>query len=274
MWYLQTAEGYYQIVKKTVEELRKEYKKRCKKYGYSLRAYYMMKIEECDRVEWLPHLLKFLRKEKRDELSGGRMFELYLEISSEIKLENICYALELEKIFYAEDPEKSTGYQNDLLYSINVKFALYFYNKREYEKAKPYVIKAYEYIVSNPHVFGGVSSIITMFIEIDYKSGLEAWKVLIGRILHLNNPSHKYYTFKASTSLFIKLMNNGIHFIEFYGFPESFPGYKKSGKYNVKQLYGWFYNEALELAKKFDENDEDADFEKSIKKYNIYERYK
>jgi len=264
-WYLNRAERYYQIVKKTVDELQKEYKKRCKKYGYSLRRYYMMKIQGCEKVDLLPHYLKLFRREKRDVISAGRMFELLLEIKTEIKFGNIDGALELEKIAHSE-----SGKNNDIIYSIHIAFATYYYYEEEYESAKPHILKAYNYALESPYKRDGINTIISICEKIDFKLGLKVWKSLIPRIFDNCDPANKLYAFRATVGLLKELMNKRLYFIEFDGFPKDFPLYNERGKYNIMQLHEWFYKEAMDLAKKFDIKDETNDFEKSVKKLSMY----
>jgi outer membrane protein assembly factor BamD (BamD/ComL family) len=264
--YLNVSSGYYQIVKKTTDELWNEYKLRCKKYGFSLRSYYMHKIRLCDSNAVLPRLLELFRKEKRDELSAGRMFESYIEINAELKLGNVKSALEHYEIF------REFACNENLFQSLDINFACYYHNRKQYKKAKPYVIKAYEYLLKNPDETDYICTIITLCKGIDVEFAFEAWKALIIRVLDTKNPADKYYVFKATAVLFTHLHLKGIDIIKFHDFPESFPLYRKAGLYLTQKIHNWFYDEAMSLAEKFDLKDESDDYTEGLKRFNMYNK--
>jgi len=240
-WYLSQSSQYYQIVQKTTEQLRREYKKRCTKYGYSLRSYYMMKLQTAKNENFIPHWLRLYRAEKRDILSPARDFELYQEMVFELRLHNEENALELEKLFHEQNFPDS----DDTRFFINCRFARHFNKENKYDHAKPYAIKAFEYLQENPYEFNHMGDILLVCANIDVQLGLKVFVTLLDRIKSHNNPSEQFTSFKASLRLLRKLYLRDIFTIECL-----------DGTHDTRTLFDWFYKEAMALAEKFDKSEE------------------
>jgi hypothetical protein len=266
MGYIVGSEGYYQITKKTSEELKEEYKKRCKKYGFSLRTFYHVEILLCNDKEKQREMLELFKKEKRDDLSYGAFIEFMFELTLELQLGNLENAYVLEKFYNSGGIKSESEDKETELYRIAGMFSSYFNDiyegKDKYEKMLPYLKTKFEYIKNEPYNIG--ICIVLHYCNADIEAGLEAWKVLINRIWDNREPKEKYNIFYESFYLFHSLELIGINEIEASDLDKKCPFKNENGKYITTDLKEWFYEQGMILAKKLDKKNGNTDLSNCI----------
>lgn len=262
-WLLGDCKFYYQISMEDCEHFFEDYKKRCLAYGYNLRPYYDLKYgfyASMDHPETDKYFHLF-EATPRDENANCKACEqntivdYYLEKGDLKKAELLAKDLESRKL-------RCGGGMGSWL-RLKKNYMLYYLNKKEFEKAAEYVklLRRYgnketEYDVRIEEMYCYAYLDLAKALRI-YKKNWKTW-------LKEREPQELFDNDVAVCVLFKKLMESRKKQTIKIAYDSSFPLYQESDSYETRELYEFYYRQAVELAKKFDNRNGTDAFMKNL----------
>lgn len=261
-WILDDVRRFPQISKKEIESYFEAYKERCKKYGYSLRSYYQKfrnfymdtDEEKAKEANWK------MQMSKRDALSDCQACELDEQLYYDLKTGQTQKALqEIQPIL---NHEISCAEVPGLTYSILTE---YYCEQREDEKAKEYFWLLYHEVFKRKAFSLTGKTIGDMFFYCsiyDHALGIEIYQKVIGQEQKDRNPYYKMQFAKGAYRLFYALKEER----EFLNISLPVTAIEKTKDgYLVSALSDFYYQEYMEIAKKFDDRNGNSKYVNELK---------
>lgn len=249
-WILTASPEFPQISLKEIDSYFEEYKKRCKKHGYSLRSYYHKtrsvymyidaeKAEEANRkMQLFP----------RDDMSDCLACELNAQVEYDI------FTGQVDKAFKEVEPilnnELSCSEVPGMTYSVLMN---YYCKKHDEEKAKEYFNLLYQ-LVFKKKAFGltgeTVGNMLFYCGLYDKAQGVELFRKVIKEENENKNP-YLAMEFARGAYFFFHALQEEREFLNIT-LPQM-PIAKTKDGYQVAELAKFYYDKYTDLAKRFDE---------------------
>lgn len=249
-WILTGAKEFPQISLNEIDSYFEEYKKSCKKYGYSLRSYYQkirfvyMDIDEekAKEANWK------MQMSQRDYLSDCEACELDEQAAYDLITGQVDKAFdEIKPIL---NHELSCGEVPGRTYRM---LMTYYCNQRHHKESKKYFELLHQ-LVFKRKAFGLTGEIVGDMLYYcslyDLAQGIEIFQKVIKQELDNRNPYYKMMFAKGSRQFFLALQKER----EFLNISlPQMPVEKTKDGYRVAELAELYYNGYVEVAKRFDE---------------------
>lgn len=247
-WLLGIAQDFYQISIEQFEVLSADFKQRCLKYGYSLRAYYeylvifYMNIDEEKAALAYENFLRCSRDELSDCGACERDTEAYYHMVAGNKEQVMPLVQDLlsRKLSCLEIP--------DTTYGRLMMFHLLLGNR---EEAGYYCSMILNTIRRKKLDTGFIGSIILYYSLTDLPEALGLFKKYYGWELECRNPNYKFNFAVGAALLWKKLKDSGKDRLHIK-LAKEFPLYQEDDWYEVKSLADYYRTMAQDLADKFD----------------------
>lgn len=247
-WIIEDITDFYQISAEKAEEYFEEFKKRCQKYGYSLRTFYMKKMNFYSRIDFekAKELSRLFRESERDGLSDCNACEASFDIRMELEFgseENAVRMLNdmLKKgIRCAEVPEVTYGICVD-----------HFTKIGRYDEAEHYAGLLMPMIRSNDNFLMEMAHILLLKSFTMPNDAYEIFCRYVGLFAKTKNPKMKFY-FADAASRFFERIDDVEHETINMKLPHNFELFNEENEYNIKEMGKYFRGIAEELAGKFD----------------------
>ena len=250
-WLLGDCEFYYQISLEDCERFFEDYKKRCLAYGYNLRPYYEYKYgfyESMDHPEADKyfHLFEITPRDENANCKAceqNTIVDYYLEKGDLKKANLLARDLESHKLTCGSGIGSWLRLKKNYMY--------YYLKHKEYEKAAEYVklLRRYdnkqtEYDVRREEMYCYIYLNLPKAFNI-YKKNWKTW-------LKEREPKELFDNNADICVLFKKLMETRKKQTIKIAYDSSFPLYRESDSYEIQELFDFYYEQAEDLAKKFD----------------------
>lgn len=267
---LSNVEDFYQISCEKIEQYFEDFKLRCLKYGYSLRAYeykYRNYIQTIDIDKYKKINNNYLNY-KRDRISDCEACELVSEIGFELFYGSFEKAIEKSKIIF-EGIKKCESSIPWLYY----KFLHYYIDKKDIKNSKKYEKLLYKEIKNNLSWLNSIGLILKLCALENINRGIRLFQKYLNWYIEYKNPSVKFDfeigAYKLFKSIKEKRTKETIKLL----LPKNFIIYKEDGIYNIDDIINHFESNLLDTAGKFDKRngntyyfDEIYDNQKDIEK--------
>lgn len=247
-WIIENITSFYQISKEQVDKYFEEFKNRCNKYGYSLRSYYMKHTEFYKYIDMNIAKADFeqYKKSKRDSISDCYACDTNTQVSFELDFGDIKSAIKTAKPILngtqscAEVPQVTYG---ALMYA--------FTKLGQFDEALHYASLVYKQIKGDVNFLSILGDMLILYSLTDINKGLDIFKNNVSCIAHSKNPNCNFHFYNGAYRLFKSILPFEKSVL-CPNVPKSFPIYNDSNVYDVSQLMEYFYNQAKDLAIKFD----------------------
>lgn len=253
-WILSDCEDFYQVSKAKVYELFAEFRKRCERYGYSLRPYYenLYRFEEaCDKQASKKAYQQFVLA-KRDELADCYACELNVMVDYELNTASMGRALETAY------PILSGQVSCTEIPDITYKTIMHrYYELGDFEKAEEYRKKCYRKISTNSTYLFVIGDMLKLYSKTDLTKGVKLFEKHLAWEFNSKNSHSNMKFYIGAAVLFTKLAQKKAEVN--LKLPEKFKLYKADGIYSTKALAEYYQSKALDLIDKFDKRNE-SDF--------------
>lgn len=247
-WVIEDITDFYQISVEKAEEYFEEFRKRCLRYGFSLRTYYMKKAFFYSKVapDKVNELIKPFRESERDELSDCLACEasfdirMELEFGSEEKAIAMLRDMIRRNISCAKVPEVTYG-----------ECVEHFTRTGNLKEAEHYAELLMPMIKTNDNFLMEMSQIMLLRT---FTAPNEAYSIFC-RYTELfcktKNPAMKFWFAHASARFFECIDVPEQPTIKMK-LPRIFELYSESGEYNIAEMKAYFRGIAEDIAAKFD----------------------
>ncbi|WP_295840501.1 hypothetical protein [uncultured Apibacter sp.] len=260
-WLAQASYRNSNIEKEQIEKIFEDLKSRMTKNGYSLRGYYSVIIGWYDfigDIESMDAYIELREKDTRDDMSHCMACELDIRVESELKKGNVDRAIDIahdlfvKKLSCAHMPFATFCKFAYYLNKLGDSRAADFYEKAMYE-LKENIDEKYETFLST------ISLLINYLIYNDREKAFELFE------------KYSPWDFNSEDSLQFDFSVNVLNLFNVEGsrkirISATHPLYSDSGEYNLKDLYSYYYNRALDLAHKFDARNKTDNFKNLLTK--------
>lgn len=247
-WVIGNSNQFYQISVEQMELFCKDFKSRYQLNGYSLSAYYRSRYDfyyNIDKNRASEEFEKF-KEEKRGEMSNCLACDRQCMVDYYLRMQE-----EDEAIRYAQDLFSGVLTCHEIPALTYGSFMLLHMQKQEYEKAEEYCNKL-KRCISRLRLFTELIGKILMFYSTtDPSQALDYYKKNYGWYETNKNPYYKFYFAVGASMLWKKLVENKKVIRMKLG--RDFPLYEEGSMYHTIALYEHYFNEAKDIAKKFDE---------------------
>ncbi len=257
-WILGTAEDFYQISLKQMDQLLEDFRRRCLEYGYSLRTYYRYVYAFFQYIDWgkaEEAYHKFLQYD-RDNLSDCKACELSLEVGyllatgqeeQAIKRATVLMSRQLQ---CSEVPEGTCGH------------FLRFYNLKlcAGEAVDLETTNRYCDLLRNGITKKGICKVylgdVLLFYSLTNSAKALDWFKKYWEIFETSkDPMCKFY-FSLGTLKFLEhLKDQKTYKVKL---SSEFPLYQESGEYQVQKLYQYYNSYAVDFARKLDQRNQSS----------------
>lgn len=259
-WIIEDVKDFYQVSRKMAEDYFEEFRKRCERYGFSLRTYYMKKMNFYADIE--PEKAKELhekfRRSERDELSDCAACEMNQDICMEFifgteeKALSMLNEMKKKGISCAEVPEVTFG-----------KCVEHFTKIGAISEAEHYADMVTPMIEGNDNFLMEMSHILLLRALTDTDKALKLFIRSIEYFVRSRNPKMRFYFADACARFFNALLKQECEEISMT-LPRGFERYKKDNLYSVSELAEYFYGIASDLAEKFDDRNGNARYKDKL----------
>lgn len=247
-WIIENIINFYQVSKEQIDEYFEEFKNRCNKYGYSLRSYYMKHTEFYKYIDINIAKSDFekYKKFKRDSISDCYACDTNKQVSFELDFGNIKSAIKMAKPILngtqrcSEVPQVTYG---ALMYA--------FTKIGQFNEALQYASLVYKQIKGEVNFLKILGDMLILYSLTDINKGLDIFKSNVFCVANSNNPSYNFHFYNGAYRLFKSILAVDSSQL-FLNIPKNLPIYNDSNVYDVSQLMEYFYNQAKDLAIKFD----------------------
>ena len=262
-WLLEDCVAYYQIPMEDCESFFEDYKKRCLAYGYNLRPYYNLKYEfylHMDHPETDKYFQLF-EKTPRDENADCNACEQNEIVDYYLKHGKLKKAKLLAKDLESRKLRCGSGWKSWLRLKQN--YMLYYLKNNDFEKAAENIALLRKYNnKQTPYDVG--SEEMYCYIYLDLPKALRIYKKNWKTWLREREPMKLFNNNADICVLFKKLMESRKKQTIKIAYDNSFPLYRKSDSYEMQELFDFYYKQAVDLAKKFDNRNGTDAFMKTL----------
>ncbi|MBR6242621.1 MAG: hypothetical protein IKQ90_03895 [Ruminococcus sp.] len=247
-WIIEDIQNFPQVTPEKAEELFTEFAKRCREYGYSLRAMYMKRAEyyiPIDAGQFRKNMELF-RREASDEMSDGTAHDLALEAKAEMLFGDASKAVRMlndqlaRGLTASEVPEREYGI-----------FAETLTRRGEFAAAEHYADLLLPMISGKGNYLMETGFVLLTKAYTDLFAAINVFRRHIHFYVSCKNTRMQFYFAEAAARLFDNILSSGKEEIKLV-LPADFPLYNMKGTYSVEQLRDYFRSDALSCAEKFD----------------------
>lgn len=257
---------FYQIPLEDCEKFFEDFKRRSIAYGYNLRPYYYYKhffYKNCgdSRVsEAFSNFMKLPRDGNADCKACEQNAIVQYYMLEEDNLEKAT--------FYAKDLEsRKLRCSNDNRSWIRLKcyYLCYYLRHQDLKEAKKY-IDLIKYNMGKLKVCDIAWYELYYYSLLDVSKGLKIYKVNWKNWLEERNPDELFNN-NAIIALFFKKLEEGrVRKTVKIAFDKKFPLYREDDTYEIEKLYEFYYNNAKDLADKFDKRNGTEQYKKKLER--------
>jgi len=250
-WVLSNCSDFYQVPLKDCKAFYRDYKKRCIKYGHNLRSYYELLYYFYDSMGdalAAANAFQRYRQTQRDSNSNCKACEHNFEADYYINIkDDFERAKELLKDI--EDGTLVCGSDNSAWIEAKSKCMFYYLSKHDFENADK-VARLIEHYSGPGRYCNDWDGIMNCYGHKRPGRGLSIYKKHWKEWQGEHNPGTLYLVSKNVCCFFKGLLR--INETVKLDLDQSFPFYSGDMVYNVEELYNYYYNQAKDLAVKFD----------------------
>lgn len=247
-WVIEDITYFYQISVEKAEEYFEEFRKRCLKYGLSLRTYYMKKAFFYSKVspDKASELIKPFRESERDELSDcfacEASFDIHLELEfgSEEKAIAMLRDMIRRNISCAKVPEDTYG-----------ECVEHFTRTGNLKEAEHYAELLMPMIKTNNNFLMEISQIMLLKAFTNPNAAYSIFCRYTELFCKTKNPAMRFWFAHASARFFEGIEAPEQPTIKMK-LPRTFELYSESGEYDIAEMKAYFRGIAKDIAEKFD----------------------
>lgn len=237
--------NFPQVSLEEMDRLMNDYEERCKKYGFTQRsAKYLREKHSCDTGRFLP-LAEYgnYAQEEPDELKDCSACEANWNVQCELlrgnreKAEKLSKPLFNRELSCAEVPEET--------YS---EWIAYLQKQGDYLTAKLYAKRLYPMVRGRIELLNCSANLLRFYAKFDRHTGSNILRREMSNFLSCRDLMMKMEFAAGAYHLFANMIAEDITLI----FPREFPLFNEDHHYSAKALADYFYNEAKQLAERFD----------------------
>ncbi len=249
-WILEDVVDFYQVSSEKIEEYFEEFRRRCEEYGFSLRTYYMKKMNfyYYIDVEKTKQCHKRFRSLERDRLSDCAACELNSDICMELRCGSEKKSMEMiadmlrRGVSCAAVPEETFG-----------ECVKHFTQTGNIAEAEYYAEMMMPMIKGNERTFlKEISNVLLLRALTSPNEAYDIFKRSINIFLESRNPDMRF-RFANAAAVFFNAVMDGEHEKIVMKLPHSFPLYNDENEYELEKMRDYFADIAKEIADKFDE---------------------
>lgn len=249
-WIIEDVFDFYQVSAEKIEEYFNEFRRRCEEYGYSLRTYYMKKMNFYYYIdnEKARQCQKRFRSLERDELSDCAACErnndirMELRCGSEKKAMNMLADMLHQGISCAEVPEVTFG-----------ECVKHFTETGNIAEAEYYAEMMMPMIKGEERNFlKEISNVLILKALTSPNEAYDIFKRSVNIFLESKNPDMRFHFAHAAALFFDAAVKNDHKKIVIKLSP-SFPLYNADNEYEPEKMRDYFADIAKDIADKFDE---------------------
>lgn len=260
-WILENTPEYYQISVEQIEKYFDRFKEYIEKFGYTMRTYYLKKFRAFRDID-LPKALEYcdeVQKYERTSISDCAACEASNFAEREIKYGSQTKAVKMlnemldKNMRCAEVPQVTYG-----------DFAEVFARKGMYEEAEHYADLMMPMIRGDEVNFlESVSAVLIIKSFTDLNYAFDLFSRCAGFYSRIKNPFLKFCFAEASYRFLTEVEKREIKSIKLR-LSSDFELHDPEGVYDVLMLKDFFYDNACELAEKFDKRNGNDNFKERL----------
>ncbi len=246
-WILNDASDFYQVSKEKAYELFDEFRRRCERYGYSLRPYYQHLYQfenDIDKKSAKRAYQQFVIS-TRDSMSDCYACEMDTRVGYE--LENASLSRALETAYPILSGQAKCGEIPHITYK---KIMNYFYEHDDLENAEVYRKKCYRLISKESSFLHVIGDMLKLYTLTDTSKGIKLFEKHLDWELKSKNMSMNMDFDIGAAALFdrIKAKKKTVTL----HLPNDFELYREDNTYDTEVLADYYYKKAFDLCNKFD----------------------
>ncbi|MDO5560995.1 MAG: hypothetical protein Q4F95_15545 [Oscillospiraceae bacterium] len=242
---INNAVYFYNISYEQIKVLSEEFRARCLKYGYSLRAYkYLLEKKSLDTGNFLPESEygSFL-KEPEDTLKDCKACEQTTQVSIALAFGDEEKARKLSEPIFSGQLRCS-----DVPQDAYEEWIVFNMEKGNYTDAVADAKRLYPLVRDRVDLFEKIGILLSLYSVTDVYTGLNIFSHGLRYWLKCHNHMEKYYFAQGAYRLFTAADDDSTGLV----LPKEFELYSESNLYDSAQLAEYFYKEALRIAQAFD----------------------
>ena len=252
-WLLEDCELFYQISMEDCMRFFEDYKQRCIAYGYNLRPYYEYLYSFYDSMEDLrgEEAFAMFSQLPRDENCNCKACERNLEIDYYLKRDDLMKAELLSREIENRILTCGAREKNKAWLRMKRNYLHYYLSKKDCEKIAEYC-RLRERNRNGEREFECWEDFLEGYAYVDMGKALKIYKKCWKGWLEERCPADIYGNNQRICIFFRELGKARKRSSVKINFDSSFPLYRESGKYEIEELYQFYYHRAREVAEKFD----------------------
>lgn len=265
-WILEKCPYFYQISKEDIKYFFKDYKHRCLASGYHLRSYYLYLYRYYNSMndplmEKYFHRFESTPRDRHSDCEACEQNDIvnfYLEHDNLEKATLLAADLESQKI-------ACDGICSWLRLKIN--YLRYYLRKKDYQKAEEYIKLIDRHSNSAQKIEFDISRYkLHCYSYLDIAKALKVYKSKWKKWLEHREPDSVYLFGTACCIFFQKLMESRNRQTIKITYDSTFPLYRENNTYQISELYDFYYQHTIDIAKKFDTRNENDAYMKKFQK--------
>ncbi len=246
-WVLENMPDYYQISLSEIEKYYDEYERRCKKYGFSLRVYYMKKSQfylTIDR-EAAKEAYQAFHQCKRDANSDCEACEIHHDMSIALEFDNEADALRIAAPVL--DGSKRCGEVPHVTYGALTKYFLY---KKQLSEALYYGKLCERYTCNEPEFLAESGYLLELYSMVNPSEGWKIFKRNTENFVRSKNPMLRM-TFARGAYRLLQCVAKETEFSNNFML-RCLPIEQTAEGYRIKDLIDYFYDFAKQQSELLD----------------------
>lgn len=242
---LEDSENFYHVPLEQIESIFREFSERCKKYGYSQRTYrYLYEKFTSKTGRFLP-LEEYgtFDDEPADDLKDCEACEQAFRVKCAIlqedeeKINELFAPFKSGTLHCAEEPE--------YVYAIHIE---YLAKHGRYDEATAEARRLYPMIRRRIDMLDGSGILLGMYSKVDISAGINIFRRELPVAMSCRNHRTKFIFSEGAYRLFDAMGDDEIRLV----LTKDFPLWNAENKYSTKELSKYFYDDARNIAEKFD----------------------
>ncbi|MBE6851974.1 MAG: hypothetical protein E7505_00660 [Ruminococcus sp.] len=255
-WMIEACVDYFQVSANDIENFFEKFKEYCISFGYSLRAYYIMKARYSfiSAPEKVNEYMTLWKESDTDELSDCKACEKNTELTSallsgeEEKAEKILSDIISRNLSCGKVPHTSYGM-----------LVRYFIQTGNLEQAEHYADLLLPMVKGNIEF---LTEIAHVFLLKTFTAPNEAYNIFCKHLelfIRTKNPKLKFYFANAAAVFFRNAMDSNQEELPMK-LPRTFELYEDENLYSTRRMFRYFINAAAIIAQKFDKRNSNTFF--------------
>lgn len=242
---LEDSENYYHVPLEQMESIFKEFSERCRKYGYTQRAYkYLYEKFTMKTGRFLPlEQYGSFADEPKDALKDCEACEQSFRVKcallqgDEKKAKELFAPLKSGIMHCAEVPEDTYAYR-----------IRYFLQQGRYDEAAADARRLYPMIRRRMDLLDGVGILLALYSKVNISAGINIFRRELPNAMACRNHRMKMIFAEGAYRLFDAMGDDEIRLV----LTKDFPLWNADNNYSTKKISEYFYGVARDLAEKFD----------------------